>query len=173
MFSTRVDKLGRCPLCMRWSLRGAVIGWLAVIVLAYVEPRWSYLFLPWPVSFTALWCLHIAVFGRRAMQALANRDPKVKGSFLLTRRSVLGFARAAGFAVALSAMLPSIGRAGECREGYSKCKGVDTCCPDGYQYYCSHNQCKQDQTRKCYKIDTDEQLANLRSCCDGTFVSCG
>src|SRR5258708_5169126 len=168
----RFNKLGRCPLCMRWALRGAVIGWAAVNVIRKLAPRWSYLLLPLPLSFTALWCLHIVVFGRRAIQASASREFK-EGSVLLTRSSVLRFARAAAFGVAVSAMLPSMGRTAECDEGFSKCNGVDACCPKGYRYYCSHNSCKRDQTYKCYQIKTDEQLAHLRDCCDGVFVSCG
>jgi hypothetical protein len=167
-------KLGRCPRCMRWALRGAVITWAAVIVVHYLSSNLWYWFLPLPVSFTALWCLHIATFGRRAVRAATNGETRETVSDALTRRKFLRFARAAAFAVSLSAVLPKLAKAQACDPGWGKCRGIDVCCPPGYHYYCSHNQCKKDQTFKCYEARTEEALANLKQCCDGdVFVTCG
>ena len=104
-------KLGRCPKCMRLSLRGAVVGWFVsatiyfvgphVVLGQYANPVWP-LVLIWPLSFTGLWLLHILVFGARVVkwelgqhrdQWEKERELKTQQSPapLLTRWSVMGF----------------------------------------------------------------------------------
>jgi len=57
-------KIGRCSKCMRWSLQGAVLGWIAVGVMHYFwrdATPWRVILL-WPVGFTGLWLLHVGRF---------------------------------------------------------------------------------------------------------------
>lgn len=93
-------KLGRCPRCWRLSFQGAAIGWLAAILLYMLwpdSPAWRF-FLAWPLAFTALWLLHIAVFVGRV--AVAQRREGIEGSErVMSRRELL---KAAQFAVVVS-----------------------------------------------------------------------
>jgi hypothetical protein len=91
-------KLGRCPKCMRLSLRGAVVGWFVsatiyfvgphVVLGQYANPVWP-LVLIWPLSFTGLWLLHILVFGARVVkwELGQHRDQWEKERELKTQQS--------------------------------------------------------------------------------------
>jgi len=64
-------KLGRCPRCMGLSLGGAVTGWLALASVLHIWPQFPFanLMALWPVSFSALWLLHIFTYGGRVVAA--------------------------------------------------------------------------------------------------------
>jgi hypothetical protein len=64
-------KLGRCGRCMRLSLTGALIGWLAFTLasLLWPLPILRALTVIWAASFSLLWFLHLATFTVRAVTA--------------------------------------------------------------------------------------------------------
>jgi len=67
-------KLGRCRRCWRLSLKWAALGWAASFAVYVIGSRtdlvpflkvlWPSI-LVWPLGFTALWLLHMTVFGIR------------------------------------------------------------------------------------------------------------
>src|SRR5690348_17261496 len=92
------EKLGRCPKCMRLSLVGAITGWLVLVGISqfWAQFRFTSLLTVWPVSFTALWLLHILVYAsREAVQVLRverSHAAPVIGPLYSRRRMVGVFA---------------------------------------------------------------------------------
>ncbi len=105
------NKLGRCSKCIRASVQGAVLGWIAVTAIVVLLPdrfhMW-YLVLLWPISFTILWLSHIGAYAARGISAQEKEllRESAQGSRRLTRREMVGvFLNNATFAVAASATL--------------------------------------------------------------------
>lgn len=104
-------KLGRCPKCMGLSLSGAIIGWIVLAAVLYFWPQFPFanLLTVWPLSFTALWVLHITIFGGRAVacarretSGVATTEPAAIS--LISRRRMVGvFARSVCLGVLVSA----------------------------------------------------------------------
>lgn len=99
-------KLGRCPLCFRLSLVGAILGWVFLVLLGQLDPSRAVLAtaLLWPASFTMLWVAHVVVFGartiRHANDHVLGTDP---GQALTRRDTVRLFGAAIRYAVLISA----------------------------------------------------------------------
>jgi hypothetical protein len=134
-------RLGRCPKCFRASLLGAVIGWAAMPPAYSLLPQpESWIVFLWPLSFTALWVLHMLIFAQRALSTgrevtLATAAPE------LDRRRALAIFGAA-LLVAVLASMPRRASAGQaCVNGYHVCADNRHCCPDGYNYACIYDQC--------------------------------
>lgn len=168
-------KLGRCPRCMRWSLQGAMAGWLVLAAVWLVAPSLWWVVLPWPAGFTALWLLHVFVFGRRGVQSLSAKDGTRAQRLSATpysRRNVLHFARYAAAAVVASVVIPRRVRAEneECPAGMHLCSDNTHCCPDGASYDCLVDNCDPSKSRTCYPY-TDENAKYLLQCC-GELVNC-
>lgn len=168
-------KLGRCPRCMRWSLHGAVVGWFVLAAAWIAAPALWWVVLPWPASFTALWLLHLIVFGMRGVRRLSVGDG-ARGQGIaarpLSRRHVLHFARFAAAAVAASVVIPRSVRADdqECPDGMHLCSDNTHCCPNGASYDCVVDNCDAGKSRTCYPY-SDENAKYLLQCC-GELVTC-
>ena len=168
-------KLGRCPRCMRWSLHGAAAGWLVAGGVWLVAPSLWWILLPWPASFTALWLLHLLVFGGRAVRNLSAIDAasgETASPALYTRRNVLRFARFAAAAVAASIIIPKRVHASDdgCPDGMHICSDDVHCCPDGASYDCVVDSCDSSKSRTCYPY-TDENAKYLLQCC-AELINC-
>ena len=164
-------KIGRCGRCMRLSLRGAVAGWIVLIAVSHFAPRYGVLVSPWPISFTALWLLHIGTYGVRAARTRQESAETEGGAHGMTRRALfLRFAGAASFAVLVSATLPEISRAqSSCVTGYHLCADRQHCCANGYNYACPTDICTN-ETGKCRSVTTAEDLKSFQSCCPTGFA---
>ena len=173
MFSA---KLGRCARCMRWSLQGAVAGWLVLAVVWLAAPALAWIVLLWPVGFTALWLSHLYAFGLRGVQHLSAQDDTRREGPPPTpysRRNVLRFARFAAAAAAVSIILPRRARAAGddgCPDGMHICADDVHCCPDAASYDCVVDDCDPDKSRTCYPY-TDENAKYLLQCCS-ELVNC-
>jgi hypothetical protein len=160
---------------MRWSLQGAMVGWLVLAAVWLVAPSLGWVVFPWPASFTALWIMHLFVFGMRGVQRLSAMDATRDQGFSTTsysRRNVLQFARYAAAAVVASVVIPSRVRAEDdgCPDGMHICSDDIHCCPDGASYDCLVDNCDPDKSRTCYPY-TDENAKYLLQCC-GELVNC-
>src|ERR1043166_4971733 len=95
-------KLGRCPKCMRWSLRGGVVTAALVIgTYSLVSPVLAYALLPVTAAFFLLWVLHILRFEYR-FATLQNDPPSPADA--ISRRTLLRFASGAILGITVSAM---------------------------------------------------------------------
>lgn len=127
-------KIGRCSLCMRWSLKGALWGWLTYgLILWTVGSKWGYAAIVWPLSFSVLWLLHITVFGFRSARSRVSGGEAANRSRAagLSRRQLIAFTSGAFTAVLLSIGRPLTANAIPCPPGrtLSAC-GAD-CLPPG------------------------------------------
>lgn len=172
-------KLGRCPKCFRASLAGAVFGWIAVAILASLpaKPVSYWLIVAFPVSFTALWLLHMFTFAGR-VAFVNNISLRASPKNAIARRQALAIF-VGGLCFAILASVPLRARAdcnGQC--GDSGCPNTPydcqngTCCAGGQSYalFCGAVDCNVDNpppAYQCYDPDllTDEQYATLRDCC--------
>src|SRR5262245_60556597 len=96
-------KLGRCAFCMGFALGGAVLGWVTLAAVVSFSPEFPFLtFLAlWPIGFTALWLLHLATSGARAVASERREMPEPD----LTRRRMVGvFASGVALATLVSAV---------------------------------------------------------------------
>lgn len=178
-------KLGRCHRCMRWSLRGALLGWIALGIARLIFPAQSYLVLAWPVSFTALWLLHISVYALRSAVAAhgyadrpsnaperATMAPAYGESVRwLSRRRALQTLVSGFFGAALVSLAYPRRASAECAPGWSGCGG-NICCDTshGFRWYCPQSNCANvPATDKCVNPDklTPEQMKDLQACCPG------
>jgi hypothetical protein len=144
-------KLGRCPRCMRLSLRGALLGWIALTALHLFWPKSHFWYLGvWALGFTFLWLLHVGAFAVRSVaaarrvehdQALrrpgdegAVRAPIIGSKFsahTMSRREIFdifvenaGLAMAASLSIALTDLTPMAGCIGQgdpCAPGGAPC----------------------------------------------------
>jgi hypothetical protein len=168
-------KIGTCPTCMRWSLQGAIAGWLvfAAVWLAY-RPA-AVAVAVWPVGFTLLWLTHILTFGGRVVRFRVMKDAEAgaSGGRVLSRRNVLLFARGTAIAVTLSTALPRSARADEedgCPDGMHLCSDQQHCCPAGAVVDCIVDDCDPQKSRHCYPGD-DESQKYVSQCCS-VVVNC-
>lgn len=104
------SKLGRCSKCMRLSLAGAMVGWLASTVVHLLWPGtflW-YLSLLSASSFTLLWLLHVVTFAARVVAGarLAAQLPASRNrpSYRQSRQSGLTIAGTSGDAANFARM---------------------------------------------------------------------
>ena len=163
-------KVGRCARCMRWSLRGALLGWLAAIVAAVAVPRALPVVLVWPVVFTILWGGHIIVFAGRTVHA-STREPRATGSArIMSRRTVLILIRASMFAVAASAMTKRAQAQSECPGNSHSCPNTEWCCRPGENYLCFYDR-DTGKSNQCMRAVTDEQLKDLDRRCS-SYIRC-
>lgn len=136
-------KVGRCARCMRWSLRGAILGWCSVGVaqVLHVGTPIEEALLVWPACFSALWMLHITTYGARRAMATGERaessfvaEPHVPvgGPHVHRRRVLRTFAQGAALAVIASASLPSRARADDCVSQGQPCILYGTPCCGTY-----------------------------------------
>jgi len=103
-------KLGVCPVCMRSAARGAVGGWAAATIVAFVWPLPVLLAASLAVAgaFTLLLLAHVVAFAVRATPVLAERERRRADGATLDRRRFLGLGARAGLvALALSLGLPA------------------------------------------------------------------
>ena len=86
-------KLGRCGKCMGLSLIGAVLGWGVFSAVVDFWPQCPFLNVValLPVSFTALWVLHILTYGARFVKAapVRHQEPMPVAGPLMTRRRMM------------------------------------------------------------------------------------
>ncbi len=141
----------RCPRCMRQSLFAAVGSCLATFAIAALgAPSWAVAALgSVALGLNALWMAHVAAFAMRAAVApkhaienlSAGKYPKTVEPARLSRRHFAAkLARAAGAAIALSALANSVLAAGNC--DCSKCRSDQYCCPTANGYCgCFPMQC--------------------------------
>lgn len=171
-------KVGRCPKCMRASLKGALLGWVAVAVayLLWPNTRFWYIALLWPLSFSALWLAHIATFGIRIVVAarrvertqavgpaggLEADTPLVVGEAsdgrISRRRMLRYFFEGAALAVLTSVSFPSSAEGSGhlleygvyCGEG-SRCRNDYRCPPiDGLDACCQDHDICYDECPNC------------------------
>jgi hypothetical protein len=106
-------KLGRCAFCMGFALGGAVIGWAAFAAVVSFWPGFPFLNLLalWPISFTAIWLLHIVTFGARVV---ASERRETSGVVRSRRRVVGVFASGLGLAILASAVAAPRALASSC-----------------------------------------------------------
>jgi hypothetical protein len=162
-------KLGRCPVCIRLSLRLALAGWAAWGAAIALHLPWlaRACALGWATAMTGLWIAHLAAFGARAI-LIPSRVPAsstAPGLPPMPRRHALAaFLRAAAL-MALASTSPALLSAcssgarttppsgsgsqsapscGSCpNPGWLSCGMIGSqciCCPPGYPYYCG-GQC--------------------------------
>jgi hypothetical protein len=103
-------KLGRCPNCMRTSLRGAIVGWLCTAIVAWLWPPLTRFVVAWPLAFSMLWLLHIAVLAFRVAKAsfplVATRPIGSENAFSRGRFLALASGAAMGIMLSLGRPLP-------------------------------------------------------------------
>ncbi len=159
-------KVGKCAKCMRWSLRGAVLGWVALGLVWLAAPRWAPFVLVWPLSFTTLWIIHIVTFGRRVVRNVIEKNDKENGPAIPGRRVLLRFLSASAVAAAVSAALPRLLRADDsgCPSGMHVCSDDTHCCPQSATYDCLADDCDSSKSHTCY-VGTDDDLKYLQQCC--------
>jgi len=118
-------KLGRCSFCMGFALSGAVLGWAALAAIASLWPGFPFLnvLALWPIGFTALWFLHIATSGARAV---ASERREMPGPDMTRRRTVGVFASAVALAILASAVAAP-------RAWAFKCCSSDADCPKNHR----------------------------------------
>ncbi|HUO93387.1 MAG TPA: hypothetical protein VMU22_10720 [Rhizomicrobium sp.] len=162
-------KIGTCPTCMRWSLQGALAGWL-VLAAAFVAYRpLAAVIAIWPLTFTVLWLMHVLTFGGRVVRFRMMKDADVRAgnARVLTRRNMLLFARATAIAVTLSAVVPQRARASDedgCPGNMHICSDGQHCCPPGGVVDCIVDDCDASKSRTCYPGDDDSQKY-VSQCC--------
>jgi hypothetical protein len=162
-------KFGTCPTCMRWSLQGAVAGWLAFGAALFAYSPLAAAIAIWPIVFTLLWFSHILAFGGRVVRFRVMKDAESSASRVrvLTRRNVLLFARATTIAVTLSAVVPRGARASDadgCPGNMHLCSDGQHCCPPGAVTDCIVDDCDPNKSRTCYPGDDDSQKY-VSQCC--------
>jgi hypothetical protein len=158
LFALCSAKLGRCARCMRMSLKGALLGWIALTALHFFWPESHFRYLSlWAFSLTSLWLLHVATFAVRSVaaarrvehdQAARRSDDEraarasVSGGKLpvptMSRRQIFDvLVENAGFAVLASLAIPftewrpmqgCIGAGQHCVPGGASCCGGLSCC---------------------------------------------
>lgn len=158
-------KLGRCARCMRLSLQGALVGWVAVAGAYQVNPVgwiWSVPFVL-AVPFTILWLGHIAAFATREVRR--GRSTQVqpqnqgvpmtisdRGLRTANRRqalaifvtgTVMGVLASLSVPRAASAMCNGRCGSGTCECNTGRCGGSDryVCCPSDAPYL-NHCDCQ-------------------------------
>lgn len=137
-------KLGSCARCMRLSLRGALWGWAAAGAVHLLWPgTYGEFILAWPVSFTALWFVHIATYGVRRARIMREfvrlphqpDDARERNRFaypMMSRRRVLvTFAQAVTAAVLASLSMPVRTGAQSLLPTYGNYCGKGNKCPNG------------------------------------------
>ncbi|PWT82040.1 MAG: hypothetical protein C5B58_08875 [Acidobacteria bacterium] len=125
-------KLGRCAFCMGFALGGAVIGWAAFAAVVSFWPGFPFLNLLTllPISFTAIWLLHIATFGARVVASKRRERPGV----VMSRLRVVGvFASGLGLAILASAVAAPrvLAGGGPCCDYTGDCPSDHQCNPGG------------------------------------------
>jgi hypothetical protein len=166
-------KLGRCPKCMRWAFRGAVLGLLATLVAHQLIPSWWLAVLFGAMPFIGLWMLHILVFARRASRPISGVGERGSWGSEITRRDlILRGMRAAFLAVMVSVAVPRLSRSGGCPRGYHECSAGDWCCPDGTNFFCGYNECTG-QHNECLNVQDDDTYYRVQKCCGVTLITCG
>jgi hypothetical protein len=135
-------KLGRCSKCFRASLFGAVLGWLAIVpTFAFIPNPECWIVLIWPVSFTALWVLHMLTFAQRSVvqRAVPNWN---------RRHALAAFGSA--LTVAILASLPHSANAAQCSECFRlPPKERRECC--NCQYEVCHDNCKEHYPKDMFR----------------------
>jgi hypothetical protein len=168
-------KLGRCPICWRLSFQGAAVGWVVVLILHLigVDTRLLRPLMIWPLAFSTLWLLHIAVYGIRVVTWMrrasdpydqvvdrpedGNRGSSSWGyseSSTVTRRRMLhAFLRNAGWAVLASFAVPMM----------SACSSAST------------DPCKDCRTKGglCCILSNSPSLISTFCCPSGAPFLCG
>ncbi len=163
-------KLGRCVRCMRWSLRVAIVGWVAAIVAAVAAPRAMPIVLVWPIALTILWCSHIIIFAGRTAHASTDETRATGSAGIMPRRTVLIMVRASIFAVLASAMTKRARAQGECPGDSHSCPNTQWCCRPGENFLCFYDR-DTGRTNQCLRAVTDEQLKDLDRRCS-SYTRC-
>lgn len=178
-------KLGRCPRCMRASIRGAILGWGAMAGTHRLWPDslFQWIVLVWPAAFTLLWVAHILTFGVRRMRwiratrAVASKTAPIAHSAHgqaglaspISRRGMLVMLAQGIFVAALFSVASPLRATDGCPSNMPLTCGDRWCCERGNTLHCPHSTCKDVPDGKvgCYNPNrlTDEQLAYLRDCC--------
>jgi hypothetical protein len=177
MFRFFSRKIGRCPKCFRASLSGSILGWIATAIVFALpsKPSFYWLILLLPLSFTALWIVHMLVFAGRTTFATFAMPQTVES---LSRRRVLTIFLSGLLFVVLASVPVKVGASCESC-GDSDCPNTPydchngTCCAGGasFAYYCGQVTCNYQNpppAYTCFDPDrlTDEQVAMLRDCCE-------
>lgn len=193
------SKIGRCPRCWRLSFRGALLGWLVIVVVLLVTMHTSFsmyrqlliaVLAVWPASFTALWLTHAVTFSYRATKNHAKAPQTSDGSptfsafameSAMTRKQLTQlFFKSAVFVLLVS--MPGVALAqSSCQDGYYSC-GTGKCCPQG-DHCCGGGvaccasgydlYCSGGPHDGCYPSNqlSSEDLATLRNTCT-QIISC-
>ncbi len=156
-------KLGRCARCMRLSLQGAIVGWVAVAGVYQIQPdgwMWS-VPLVLAVPFTVLWVSHIAAYAMRAVRreqgTQVEDQPKSpmfndRGVGVVTRRqaltlfvsgTVMGVLASLSISPAAFAVCNGRCGSGTCECNTGRCGGNEryVCCPADAPYL-NHCDCQ-------------------------------
>jgi len=161
------SKVGRCARCMRLTLCGAVVGWLAFAATALFAPKLKLAVIVLPSSFTILWLTHIVTFGVRSMRAVRLIQPTRTDNVALDsrRHALLLLAQGMALATVTSAMMPRPAWAQSCDDGYHLCAGnPHGCCPNGRNYVCPYNECTEARN-KCVTLRTQDDYYAYFRCC--------
>ena len=164
-------KLGRCPRCIQWSFRGAVLFWALKLLLPAQTPRFcTDTVVAISAAFTSLWLMHIVVAGCRRARASFRGAMQNQSSFIQRRRAALDFMRATIAVIGVSIVFPQLADPAQqrCESGFHLCADGRHCCRDGYNYACPENECTG-ETGKCRKVITEEDYSYLQRCCRGFF----
>jgi hypothetical protein len=139
LYALASAKLGRCFRCMGLSLTGAVAGWVVLAAAVYFWPAFpfAHLLALWPVSFTALWLLHIVTFaGRSTVREVQGTQqfPEITpatGPIMGRRQMAKVFASGLAFAAVVSVAAAAAEAAGNhcCGGSCGSCNSGFTCKP--------------------------------------------
>lgn len=175
-FTTRI---GTCGKCMRQAFLAAAIAWglclPALIASSFFSSSMPVMAaLGFAGLLTALWFLHVVVFGMRiALYATGKTEPAggtevTKGKPLPSRRAFFAVMAKAIAGMALASAIPSrVSYAyGNCYDpNFYPCSitacvpsgSTNACCPEGYQYL-NHCDCK------CYQSSADVNCGSYNYC---------